>query len=94
MPYAQQIKKCEEAERKLAYILQRCKNLKVDTKKPKDINTFLQCMSALKKDVGTADSMLFEAVEKDIAEKEKFVTTQTESLKELEYNYNTLQDFE
>lgn len=51
-------------------------------------------MSALKKDVGTADSMLFEAVEKDIAEKEKFVTTQTESLKELEYNYNTLQDFE
>jgi C4-dicarboxylate-specific signal transduction histidine kinase len=66
----------------------------VPTNKPKDVNTFLECMKALKDEVKTADSVLFEEVEKKVSEREKFVTEQTERLKEMEESYSTLRDYQ
>jgi hypothetical protein len=38
LPYASQIKRCEETERRLLYILKQCQSMKVKINKPKDID--------------------------------------------------------
>lgn len=76
------------------YILGRCKGLRVDVKKPKDITTFLSCINALKAEIKTADSMLFEDIEKKVSEREAFVMNQSEKIKEMDEAYLELLDHE
>ena len=54
----------------------------------------MNCITALKGEIKTADSMLFEEVEKKVSERERFVTEQSERLKEIEESFNTLVDYQ
>lgn len=54
----------------------------------------MSCINALKAEIKTADSMLFEDVEKKVAERENFVMTQSEKIKEMDEAYMELLDHE
>jgi vacuolar-type H+-ATPase subunit I/STV1 len=73
LPYANQIKRCEETERRLLYILGRCKDLGVAIIKPKDIESFLQSLNEIRTQRKRAANLLFEAIENDVVEQERFV---------------------
>lgn len=42
LPYTQQIKQCEDTERKLAYLLRECEKNFVQVTPPENIDTFLE----------------------------------------------------
>lgn len=71
----------------------RCKGLRVDVHKPKDIGVFLSCVETIRREISTADQLLFEEIEKMVKDKETFVTGQSERLKEMDDAYNTLKDY-
>ena len=55
------------------YILNECKKLKVKIQKPKSIKSFLEALSAVKNAKNKASNLLFEEIEHDVRDKEKFV---------------------
>ena len=86
LPYANQIKRCEETERRLLYILGRCKDLTVPVTKPRDIDSFLASLNEIRSQRKRAANLLFEAIENDVIEQERFVIEQTEKIKALLHN--------
>ena len=50
-----------------------CKALKVKINKPKSIRSFLEALSAVKNAKRKASNLLFEEIEHDVQDKEKFV---------------------
>ena len=94
LPYANQIKRCEETERRLLYILGRCKDLGVAVNKPRDVESFLSSLNEIRTARKRAANLLFEAIENDIIEQERFVLEQTEKIKEIDDNFNTMCEYE
>ena len=76
------------------YILGECKRQKVKINKPKSISSFLEALHAVKSQKRKAANLLFEEIEHDVHDKEKFVIEQTEKLREMDESYNTMQDYE
>jgi V-type H+-transporting ATPase subunit a len=94
LPYANQIKRCEETERRLLYILGQCKTLGVPVNKPRDIQSFLTCLEDIRGARKRAANLLFEAIENDVIEQERFVIEQTEKIREIDDNFNTMCEYE
>lgn len=105
LPYSNQIRRCEETERRLLYytislfisyrhILQECKHLDVKITKPRDESTFLESLDDLSKNKKKAVNMLFEEIEQEVTEKEAFVTQQIDKLQEMTESFQTMIDYE
>lgn len=62
--------------------------------KPKSIESFLEALTAVKNSKRKAANLLFEEIEHDVADKEKFVLEQTEKLREMNESFYTMQDYE
>lgn len=62
--------------------------------KPKNIRTFLEALQTVKTQKRKAANLLFEEIEHDIIDKEKFVVEQTEKLKQMHESYITMLDYE
>jgi hypothetical protein len=94
LPYCQQIRRCEETERRLLHILQECKHMGVKINKPSEQRTFLESMDFLSKNKKKAVNMLFEEIEQEVTEKERFVTQQIDKLQEMTESFQTMVDYE
>lgn len=70
-----------------SYILSQCKNMGIKIVKPADIKSFLDSLKDISKHKKKAANLLFEEIENDMFEKEKFVLDQTEKLKEMRDSY-------
>ena len=57
-----------------SHILQECKHMGVKINKPSEQRTFLESMDFLSKNKKKAVNMLFEEIEQEVTEKERFVT--------------------
>lgn len=71
-----------------------CKRLNVRVNKPKSIESFLEALTAVKNSKRKAANLLFEEIEHDVADKEKFVLEQTEKLREMNESFFTMLDYE
>lgn len=71
-----------------------CKSLKVKVNKPKSIKSFLEALAAVKNAKKKASNLLFEEIEHDVQDKEKFVIEQTEKLREMNESFLTMLDYE
>jgi hypothetical protein len=74
--------------------LQECKQFKVNIIKPKDQEAFLESLEGLQISKKKAINMLFEEIEADVNEKDRFVTLQVEKLREMAESYQTMLDYE
>ena len=62
-------------------MMKECKNLRVKINKPKNISSFLEALHSVKTQKRKAANLLFEEIEHDIVDKEKFVIGQIDKLK-------------
>lgn len=62
--------------------------------KPRDANQFLDSLQIVKKEKMKASNLLFEEIENDVLQKEKFVVEQCEKIKQMRDSYSTLLDYE
>lgn len=94
LPYAGPIRMCEETEKRLIYLINECKNLKVKINKPKNIQSFLEVLQTVRTQKKKAANLLFEEIEHDVRDKEKFVIEQVEKIREMNENYLTMLDYQ
>jgi len=71
-----------------------CKNFRVPVGKPRDQKTFLQMLEEIKVQKKKAINMLFEEIEQEIIQKDRFVTEQLEKIREMNENFTTMLDYE
>jgi len=76
------------------YILGQCKNYNVQVNKPKDIESFLNSLGEIRTQKKKAANLLFEEIEHDVIDKERFVIEQIEKIKEMNDSYQTMKDYE
>lgn len=68
--------------------------MKVKVRKPNDVEQFNYSMGLIKSQKGKAQNLLFEEIENDVNDKEKFVIEQIERLREMNDNYQTMIEYE
>ncbi len=73
LPYAFRIKMCDEAERRISYLIQKSKEMQVPVTRPKNIETFESTIIAIADERRRAIPLLFDNIMEDVQEKEKFV---------------------
>lgn len=74
--------------------MKECQNLKITINKPRNIQAFLDALQAVKSQKKKAANLLFEEIENDVIDKEKFVVEQTERLRQMNEQYLTMLDYE
>ena len=73
LPYGFRVRQCDETERRISYLIGKSKELKVKVTKPASAAQVDQKIAAVAAERECAINLLFDSVEQDIIEKEKFV---------------------
>jgi hypothetical protein len=74
--------------------LNECKNLRIQVNRPKSTTAFIDGLGTVRIQKKKAANLLFEEIEHDVRDKEKFVMEQIEKLKEMQENYLTMIDYQ
>jgi hypothetical protein len=70
LPYAFRIKMCEETERRIQYLLNKSKEMRVPVTRPKSIESLEVAIHRLAEERRRAIPLLFDNIEQDISQKE------------------------
>ena len=73
LSYTLQVKRIEEAERRIEYLQEQCRLNGVISRSPKDVNHFITNMDKVIQIKRKAPQMIFEEIEADTKDKEKFL---------------------
>lgn len=73
LPFTKQIKQCEEAERKLAYLQDQCRRHYVTINPPETIDGFVFHLNKIKDTKRKAIQLLLDEIIKEIKSQEKFI---------------------
>lgn len=93
LQYAPYIRRCEETERRIAFIEEECKKHNVKLKPPKSVDDFLTKINSLRRVKKKAQNLFFEEIETDITQKEKFVQEQIRKEKDIYDSYILLVEY-
>ncbi len=80
MPYAARIKAVEDCERRLAYILNKCKESRIKIIPPKNLDDYKKRITVIAEEKRRALNLLFDALDSEVMEKEKFVVQQSKTI--------------
>lgn len=94
LPYAQRIKLAEETERRIHYLIQKCKELRIKIYRPKSAEYFAKKIEQLQEAKGKGKDMLFDAIESDVADKEAFVQRMSKQIGEMQFEIQKMEDYE
>lgn len=84
---------CDDTERRLVYLMNECKENRVRVRKPQSVEIFNNNIRAIREQKRSAMDLLFDALDQDVKEKEKFVASQSKTIKEMRENINKMKDF-
>lgn len=94
LPYASRIKMCDEAERRLAFLLSKCKEYHIKITKPDSVKAFTENISSVGNEKKKAMHLLFDTIDQEVQEKEKFVANQSRQISEMKTELNKLRDYQ
>ena len=73
LQYADMVKRCDESERKVAFIMQQCKQHNIELNKVENINMLSQACKDIAKERQVSVPTLFDSVEKEVSEIQDFI---------------------
>lgn len=92
MPYSSRIKAAEDCERRLTYLMNKCKESRIRVIPPKDIEDYKKRIVVIAEEKRRAVNLLFDALDTDVQEKERFVVLQSKTIQEMKANVNIMRD--
>jgi hypothetical protein len=69
LPYAQLIKFCDDTERKVHFLVNKCNEYRIKMYKPADADVFIKQIERIGEDKKKAYHLLFDEIEPDFSEK-------------------------
>lgn len=73
LPYSSRIKAAEDCERRLTYLMLKCKESRIRVIAPVDIEDYKKRIVIIAEEKRRAVNLLFDALDSDVQEKERFV---------------------
>lgn len=73
LPYSSRIKAAEDCERRLTYLMNKCKESRIRVIEPKNIEDYKRRIVIIAEEKRRAVNLLFDALDTDVQEKERFV---------------------
>lgn len=92
LPYSARIKAAEDCERRLTYLMNKCRESRIRVIQPKDIGDYKRRITIIAEEKRRAVNLLFDALDTDVQEKEKFVVLQSKTIQEMKANINIMRD--
>lgn len=83
LPFASEVKRCNETLRRIENIENECERLNVPLKSPSTINEYYMAKDGLTSVMQVAEHRMFDSMEKEVKEYDEFLYSQTKSLKEI-----------
>jgi hypothetical protein len=80
LPFGFRVKQCDETERRIGYLLGKSVEYKVPIIKPNGVEQLDRYIVDLARERECSTTLLFENIERDVREKEKFVQEQLEQI--------------
>ena len=84
---------CDETERRIQFLVNKCKEMRVEVKRPETIEEFDRFIDTIAKDRRKALNLLFDTVEQEMIDKEKFVVSQSKTIQDMQTGINKLEDY-
>ena len=78
LPFTAPIRKIEESERKLQYLLEQCRKVNVEVNPPETIENFLKQLKNISDNKRKALNLLNDEIQRDIDAQEEFVRQQND----------------
>lgn len=92
LPYSARIKAAEDCERRLIYLMNKCKESRIRVMPPISIDDYKLRITIVAEEKRRAENLLFDALDFDVQEKEKFVIQQSKTIQEMKANINVMKD--
>lgn len=73
LPYANQIRRCDETERRIMFLINKCKENRIMINKPKSVNVFMRNIAVIESDKKKGHDLLFDAIEEEVNKNEAFI---------------------
>ena len=93
LPYATRVKLCDETERRIQYLIQKCRDNRIKINKPQNVEAFTKNIATIEAEKKKAMHLLFDAIEQDVQNDEQFVAKQSKTIDEMQSDINKLQDY-
>jgi len=93
LTYCNLVKRCEETERRIAFIEEECKRIGIQMNPPLSPDDFLNSIEFWQKHTNKAVHLFFETIEHEMKVKEQFIQEQTIKAKDMHDNYNLLFEY-
>lgn len=71
--FTNQIKRCDETERKIIYLLNKCREYRILISKPASIANFKDNIKVIEDEKRKGRDLLFDAIEEEVNRNEKFI---------------------
>lgn len=84
---------CDEAERRVAFLMNKCKEMRVRVSKPENIEDFQEKIMNFLELKRKAVHLLFDTIDADVIDKERFVAQQAKMMTELQSEVSKVEDY-
>jgi len=84
---------CEETDRRISYILNKCKQNLIKINRPEDKNEYLRIISSIESGKRKGHDLLFDTIEQEVREVETFVLQASDTIEEISKNIKMLEDY-
>jgi len=91
--YQDRIKLCEETERRILFLLNTCREYHIKINKPADPESFSRNIAAIEAEKKKSHDLLFDAIETEVRDCERFVVSQRDTIDEIKRNIDKLDDY-
>lgn len=94
LPYAPQIRRCDETERRILFLINKCKENFIKINKPQNVDIFQRNISTIESDKKKGHDLLFDAIEEEVKKNEIFIREQITAIQEMKEGISKLKDYQ
>ena len=93
LPYVQRIKLCDDTERKVHFLINKCIEYRIKMYKPMDADVFAKQIERIGEEKKKATHLLFDAIEPDVSDKEEFVQRMCKQIADMKQDVDKMVDY-
>lgn len=92
--YTQQIKRCDDTERRIIFLLQQCHKYTIKVVKPASIEMFHNNINTIEQEKKKGRDLLFDAIEEEVNKNETFIREQVQAIQDMQEGITKLKDYQ
>jgi hypothetical protein len=93
LPYATRIRLCEDAERRLLYLLNKCKEMRIRINRPKTIQSYKDNIARITQNKQKSAQLLFDSIDEEVTNNERHIFHQSKVIADMKLDINKMKDY-